>query len=72
MNDPTDGQIDDLLKLLDDISREFNGYEFGIPLFDVPDDPAWPLPRLRDGVRRWTRATFPSTVPPQRPEEPAG
>ena len=55
MKDPSDLQIDRLLRMLDAIARDFDR-DYGLPIFDVPDDPAEPIPGMRDAVRRWLRA----------------
>lgn len=48
---PSEGRIDALLRQLDRIARDYDHYEYGLPLWN--EDEGSPLHELRAAVRDW-------------------
>lgn len=52
MAEPTEQQVDELLWLLDEIARDHDIYEYGLPMHDIGEDDS-PLNKMRGTVLSW-------------------
>jgi hypothetical protein len=52
MVEPTAQQIDVLLSSLDEIARDFNSYDYGLPIHDTGEEDS-ALNKLRGAVLSW-------------------
>jgi hypothetical protein len=62
MVEPTTQEIDALLSDLDEIARDYDHYEFGLPMLNTEEDDS-PLNKLRGAVLSWLAARGVAVAP---------
>lgn len=55
MAEPTDKELDELLSALDEIARDYDSYEYGLPMHNTDEDDS-PLNKMRGAVLSWLAA----------------
>lgn len=55
MAEPTDKELDELLSALDEIARDYDSYEYGLPMHNTGEEDS-PLNKMRGAVLSWLAA----------------